>query len=122
MFLEVKRTPLVYLQHKEMDGNFIAPITSSFYINIGLVAEWSIYRIKEKKERKTLDGNNINVPIDTMVIHLEMSYTHSTHIHHPNTDYEHTTNQRYFYKLIFLPNADEEFASTRDVLMRNIAR
>lgn len=121
MFLQVKRTPMLYLQHKDMDGNFITPITSSLRINLNLVAECSVYSIKDEKKRQTLDGNNIAVPVGTHVIHFEMSYTHSTHKHHKGLPSEHTINERYFYKLIFFPGADNEFARIKDILDRNTA-
>ena len=110
---------MLYLQHKDMDGNFITPITSSLRINLALVAECSIYSIKEEKRRQTLDGNNISVPVGTQVIHFEMSYTHSTHKHHKGLASEHTINERYFYKLIFFRGADAEFAKIKDILDRN---
>ena len=122
MFLEVKRTPMLYLQHKDMDGNFITPITSTLRINLGLVAECSVYSIKEERIRQTLDGNNITVPVGTHVIHFEMSYTHSTHKHQRGLPTEHTINERYYYKLIFFPGADSEFARIKDVLDRNTVR
>lgn len=122
MFLQVKRTPMLYLQHKDMDGNFITPITSTLRINLGLVAECSVYTIKEQKQRQTLDGNGIVVPVDTHVIHFEMSYTHSTHKHHRGLPSEHTINERFFYKLIFFPGADAEFVRIKDILDRHTLR
>ncbi len=122
MFLEVKRCPMLYMQHKDMDGNYITPITSSFRINLGLIAELSIYSIKEETQRKTLDNNDINVPKGTQVIHLEMSYTHSTHKHHIGQPTEHSVNERYFYKLVFFPGADQEFARVKAVIDRATAQ
>ncbi len=121
MFLEIKRTPMMFMQHKEMDGNYITPITSSFRINMGLVAELSIYSIKEELQRKTLDNNSITVPAGTHVIHLEMSYTHSTHKHHVGQSTEHSVNERYFYKLIFFPGADNEFLRVKSIIDRATA-
>ncbi len=119
MFLQVKPTPMLYLQHKDMDSNYITLVTSTLRINLALVAECSVYTIKEEKVRQTLDGNSLVVPVGTQVIHFEMSYTHSTHKHHRGLPSEHTINERYFYKLIFFPGADIEFARIKDILDRN---
>lgn len=121
MFLEIKRTPMLFMQHKNMEANYITPITSDFRINLGLVAELSIYTIKEERERKTLDNKSITVPAGTHVIHLEMSYTHSTHKQHIGLTTEHSVNERYFYKLVFFPGADNEFVRIRSIIDRSTA-
>lgn len=118
MFLHIKRSPMLYLQHKNMDVMHIAPITSSLRINLNFVSELSIYTIKEEKIRKSLDGMDIVVPVGTQVIHLEMSYTHSTHVVKRHSENEHTVNERYFYKLIFFPGADAEFARIKTIIDR----
>ena len=56
MFLEVRKNPKIYVQHNAMDAQYLAPVTSHFRINLGLIAEVSIYSIKEVKTRKSLDG------------------------------------------------------------------
>ena len=113
MFLNVKKSPMLYLQHKDMDSNYIMPVTSSLRINMQHVAETSIYVIKEEKQRFLLDNSEITVPVGTNVIHLVMSYTHSTH-----QTASCTVNQRYFYKLIFLPGADAEFLRLKQTIER----
>ncbi|CAA0119118.1 Uncharacterised protein [BD1-7 clade bacterium] len=118
MFLEVKRSPMSYLQHKDMDPAYIAPITRDFRINMNFVAECSHYTIRENTTRKTLDNNNITVPVDTNVIHLEMSYTHSTHTHQRNQKDEHTINERYYFKLVFFPGAENEFLRIKTIIDR----
>ncbi len=114
MFLEVKKGPQIYVQNKSMDNQYLAPVTSNFRINMGLIAEVSTYTIKETKYKKMLDGTPLELPIKSRVIHLEMSYTHSTH----QTAGEHTVNERYAYKLVFLPEAHDEFLRLRSVLDR----
>ena len=118
MFIEVKKNPQVFVQHKDMDPSFLAPLTSNFRINVGLIAEVSTYTIKETKTKKSLDGQDFEVPINTRIIHLEMSYTHSTHKAAVGTPNEHTVNERYSYKLVFLPAADDEFLRIRNILDR----
>ncbi len=118
MFLDVKKSPRVYVQHKAMDNQYLAPVTSNFRININLIAEISIYSIKEVKQKKTLDGLDFEVPAGTQVIHLEMSYTHSQNKAAKGTANEHTVNERYFYKLVFLPEAHDEYLRIRNTLDR----
>lgn len=118
MFLEIKKTPMLYMQHKDMDIKYITPVTSYIRINLNLVAEVSIYTIKEDKFRKTLDGKEIIVPEGSNVIHMEMSYTHSTHKHRKDTAYEHSVNERYFYKLVFFPGSEAEFVRIKSIFSR----
>lgn len=118
MFVEVKKNPQVYVQHKDMDPSYLAPVTSNFRINTGLIAEVSTYTIKEVKSKKTLDGQHFEVPINTHIIHLEMSYTHSTHKAAIGTPNEHTVNERYSYKLVFLPAADDEYLRIKNIIER----
>lgn len=118
MFIEVKKNPQIYVQHKDMDNQYLAPVTSNFRINLDLIAEISTYSIKEVKTKRTLDGLDFEVPANTRVIHFEMSYTHSTHKAAKGTVNEHTVNERYFYKLVFLPEAQDEFLRIRNILDR----
>lgn len=118
MFIEVKKGPQVYVQHNAMDSQYLAPATSNFRINLNLVAEVSTYTIKEVKNKKTLDGLDFEVPAGARVIHMEMSYTHSTHRAAAGTGNEHTVNERYFYKLVFLPEAHDEYLRIRNILDR----
>ena len=118
MFLEVRKNPKIYVQHNAMDAQYLAPVTSHFRINLGLIAEVSIYSIKEVKTRKSLDGMDFELPVNTRVIHLEMSYTHSTHKAAKGTANEHTVNARYYYKLAFLPEAEDEYLRIRNILDR----
>ena len=118
MFIEVKKNPAAFVQNKDMDIQLLAPVTSNFRINISLIAEVSTYCIKEVKFKKTLDGSDLTVPINTRVIHLEMSYTHSTHKREKGTENGHTVNERFFYKLIFLPEAEDEYLRIRNIIDR----
>ena len=118
MFLEVKKNPQIYVQHKDMDAQYLAPVTSNFRINIGLIAEISVYSIKEVKIKKKLDGHDLEVPLNTRVIHLEMSYTHSTIKNIAQKGKQLSVNERFFYKLVFLPEAHDEFLRIRNILDR----
>lgn len=121
MFIQVKKGPQVFVQHKSMDAQYLAPVTSNFRINLNLIAEVSTYSIKEVKQKKLIDGQDFEVPINTRVIHLEMSYTHSTQKIARGTPQEHTVNERYSYKLVFLPEAHDEFLRIRNILDRHTA-
>jgi len=118
MFIEVRKNPMVYVQHKAMDAQYLAPVTSNFRINLNLIAEVSMYSIKEVKSKKTLDGLKFELPINSHIIHLEMSYTHSTQKAAKGTNNEHSVNERYFYKLVYLPEADDEYLRMRNILDR----
>jgi hypothetical protein len=118
MFIEVKKNPHVYVQHKAMDNQYLTPVTSNFRINLGLIAEVSTYSIKEIQIKKTLDGMDFEVPVGTCLIHLEMSYTHTTHKAGKGTANEHTVNERFFYKLVFLSEAHDEYVRIRNILDR----
>jgi hypothetical protein len=118
MFLEIRKSPAIFIQNKDMGLNYVAQLTSNIRINLNLVAEISIYTIKEDKERLLLDGKPFLVPKDSHAVHLEMMYTHSTHPGHSGASSNHTVNERYFYKLLFLPDEMAEFARVRDALDR----
>jgi hypothetical protein len=118
MFLQVRKNPRIYVQHIAMDAQYLAPVTSNFRINLDFVAEASIYSIKEVKTRRSLEGMDIELPINTRVIHMEMSYTHSNHEAGRGTKNVHTVNERYYYKLVFLPEADDEYLRIRGILDR----
>ena len=119
MFLKVRKGTHTYLQHKDMEGNRIAPVTSNFRINLAHVAEVSSYSLKEDKIKLNLENNEVLIPHGARVIHMEMSYTHSTHTAHKNLPTEHTVNERYFYRLFFLPGADEEFVRINQIIERH---
>lgn len=120
MFLEVRKSPQVYVQHKAMEAQYLAPVTSNFRINANLIAECSTYSIKEVKHKKLLTGESFEIPINSRVIHFEMSYTHSTkyasYTHSDGREGEKGVNERYFYKLVFLPEAVEEFERIRGII------
>jgi hypothetical protein len=116
MFLEVRKAPQVFIQHKAMGPKYLAPISSTLRINLDLVAEVSMYTLKDSKQRLSLDGKELLVPQDSTVIHLEMSYTHSTHRENVGLATEHTVNERYFYKLVFFPDAAAEYARIREII------
>ncbi|MFT6758154.1 MAG: hypothetical protein ACJA0M_002040 [Chitinophagales bacterium] len=118
MFLEIRKSPAIFIQNKDMGLNYVAQLTSNIRINLNLVAEISIYSIKEDKQRMLLDGTSFWVPKDSHAVHLEMMYTHSTHRGNSKAPSEHTVNERYFYKLLFLPDEIAEFARVRDALDR----
>ena len=120
MFLEVRRGPKTFVQHKDMDSQFLAPVNSNFRINMDLIAELSVYSLKEDKHKKGLDNQPLIVPMNSLVIHLEMLYTHSTQ-QVKRAGNEYTVNERYYYKLVFFPEAEEEFMRIKTILDNNTA-
>lgn len=115
MFLQVEKNPLVYMQHNAMEAKRIAPVTSNFRININHVAEVSTYTIKEEKTRHDLNNQAISIPSGTLVIHLEMSYTHTVRKVHQGTANEHEEYERFFYKLVFLPGSEDQYLKMKGV-------
>ena len=118
MFIDVRKNPRIYVQHNVMGAQYLAPVTSNFRINSTFIAEMSTYSIKELTIRKSLDGLDLELPVNTRVIHLEMSYTHSTHEAGRGTSNVHTVNERYFYKLLFLPDAHDEYLRIKNIIER----
>lgn len=118
MFLEVRKDPLVMIQHIAMDSRHIASVTSNLLINLGQVAEVSMYTIKEDKTKLDLSSREILIPRDSRVIHLVMNYAHSTN----QSSGGHQIVERYFYKLVFLPGADAEYARVKNVIQRLTAK
>ena len=118
MFLEIRKNPKIFAQHNAMDAQYLAPVTSNFRINVSFIAEVSFYSIKEVTRKKSLDRMDFELPINTRVIHLEMSYTHSTHEAGRGSKNVHTVNERYYYKLVFLPEAEDEYLRIRTILDR----
>ena len=123
MFLEVRKNPLVFVQDKSMDAQYLAPVTSNFRLNLGLIAEVSTYSIKEVKHKKLLDGQMLEVPVNAKVIHLEMSYTHATKwtpfVHRDGRQGQEGINERYGYKLVFFPEAHDEYLRLKNIIERH---
>lgn len=117
MFLEVKKAPAVYVQNKDMDYNHLAPVTSNFRINLGLVGQLSTYTIKEDQRKYSINKEQIRLPVNTRVIHFEMNYVHSSR----KSD-DSRINERFYYKLYFLPEAMDEYVRLKHLLDRQTLR
>ena len=61
---------------------------------------------------------DFEIPVGTHLIHLEMSYTHTSHKAGKGIANEHTINERFFYKLFFLSEAHDEYVRLRNILDR----
>jgi hypothetical protein len=118
MFLEIRKHPKIFVQHNAMEARYLAPVTSKFRINLDFIAEVSTYSLKEVTTRKSLDGLDFQLPVNSRVIHFEMSYTHSTREAGRGSNTPHTVNERFYYKLVFLPEAEEEYLRIRTVIDR----
>lgn len=122
MFLEVRKNPQIYVQDKTMDARYLAPVTSNFRLNLGLIAEVSTYSIKEVKSKMLLDGQQLDVPVNAKVMHLEMSYTHATKWtpfqHRDGRQGQEGINERYSYKLVFFPEAHDEYIRLKNIIER----
>lgn len=111
MFLEVKKAPVVYLQNNDMDYNHVAPLTSSFRINLGLVGQLSTYTIKEDQHKYSINNERIRLPAMTRVVHFEMNYVHSSRESEGSR-----VNERFYYKLYFLPEAMDHYVRIKHLL------
>ena len=115
MFIEVRKNSQVFIQHNDIGADYVAQVTSNFRINLRQVAELSTYSIKEQKVRQGLDGYEVNIPVNTRILHLEMSYNHSTTTK-PVEGGTQGVMKRYYYKIYFLPPAHDEFARLKKLI------
>ena len=47
-----------------------------------------------------------------------MSYTHATHKTMLDANTQHSVNERYSYKLVFLPEAEDEYLRLKNIIER----
>lgn len=117
MFLEVKKAPAVYVQNNDMDYNHVAPLTSSFRINLGLVGQLSTYTIKEDRHKYSINKERIRLSATTRVIHFEMNYVHSS-----RQNAGTSVNERFYFKLYFLPEAMDHYVRIKHLIDQQTLR
>jgi hypothetical protein len=79
MFIKIKKNCGIQMEHNGLEKGRLVPVTSNFLLNLNQVAEVSFYTIKERKTRLDLEGHEIELPLQTRVIHLQMSYLYATY-------------------------------------------
>lgn len=113
MFIKIRKNCGIYMEHNGLVKNHLVPVTSNFLINLSHVAEVSFYTIKESKTRFDLEHHELTVPINTRVIHLQMSYLYGS--------YKETLREtkgrlvdRCYYKLYFMPEEMGQYSALRE--------
>ena len=69
MFFKIKKNLDIYMEHNGLEKRRLVPVTSNFLLNLDHIAEASFYTIKEKKIRYDLEGHELELPVNTRVIH-----------------------------------------------------
>ncbi|WP_271270679.1 hypothetical protein [Aliamphritea hakodatensis] len=112
MFIKIKKNCGIFMEHNGMEQNHIIPVTSNFLINLNHAAEISFYTIKETKTRYDLEGYEISVPPHTRVIHMQMTYRHSS-IKERIGDNKGSIVERNYYKFYFMPEEMGQYEQLR---------
>ncbi|MDI3325499.1 hypothetical protein QKW35_14040 [Pontibacterium granulatum] len=113
MFIKIRKNCGIYMEHNGLEKRHLVPVTSNFLINLSHVAEVSFYTIKESKTRFDLEHHELTVPVNTRVIHLQMSYLYGS--------YKETVREtkgrlveRCYYKLYFMPEELGQYSALRE--------
>lgn len=112
MFIKIKKNCGIYMEQNGLDKNIVVPVTSNFLINLSQVAEISFYSLKEDKIRDSIDQDKFTIPQSSRVIHLQMSYHYSWHQENAGKRTQ-AVNDRFYYKLYFLPECPGEYEILR---------
>ncbi len=113
MFIKIRKNCGIYMEHNGLEKRHLVPVTSNFLINLNHVAEVSFYTIKETKTRFDLEHHEVTVPVNTRVVHLQMSYLYGS--------YKETVRgtkgrlvDRSYYKLYFMPEEMGQYEALRE--------
>ena len=105
--------------HNVLEKRRLVPVTSNFLLNLTQVAEASFYTIKDRKVRQDLEGHEFELPLQTRVIHLQMTYLYAT--------YKETINgnkgrlvERQYYKLYFAPENVDTYEELRNLIEQQV--
>ncbi|MBA4501172.1 hypothetical protein [Marinobacterium marinum] len=119
MFIKIKKNCGIQMEHNGLEKRRLVPVTSNFLLNLDQVAEISFYTIKERKTRFDLEGHEFELPLQTRVIHLQMSYLYAT--------YKETINgnkgrlvERQYYKLYFSPENVDTYEELRNLIAQQV--
>ncbi|MGB0466572.1 MAG: hypothetical protein ACPGF7_03445 [Pontibacterium sp.] len=113
MFIKIRKNCGIYMEHNGLEQRHLVPVTSNFLINLTHVSEVSFYSIKETKTRLDLEHHEVTVPVNTRVIHLQMSYAYSSHKESAQGSKARLVD-RCFYKLYFMPEEMGQYATLRE--------
>ncbi len=120
MFIKIKKNLGIYLEHNGMEKQRLVPVTSNFLLNFEQVAETSFYTIKERKVRYDLEGHEFDLPVNTRVIHLQMTYLYAMRkeMLHGN---KASVVERQYYKLYFFPENVEPYEELRNLIEQQVS-
>lgn len=120
MFIKIKKNLGIYMEHNGLEKQRLVPVTSNFLLNLEHVAEASFYTIKETKVRYDLEGHEFDVPVNTRVLHVQMTYLYSTRkeMIHGNKG---RLVERQYYKLYFFPENVEPYEELRGIIEEQVA-
>lgn len=119
MFLKIKKNLGIYMEHNGLEKQRLVPVTSNFLLNLDHIAELSFYTIKELKVRYDLEGHEFELPVNTRVIHMQMTYLYASHKDHAKGNDQ--VVERQYYKLYFLPENVEPYEELRGVIEEQVA-
>ncbi|RAU17653.1 hypothetical protein DN062_11645 [Nitrincola tibetensis] len=120
MFIKIKKNLGISMQHNGIDKRHIVPVTSNFLINLDQVAEASFYTLKTAKTHVDLEGREIELPMHTAVVHLQMSYLYALYTE-DNAGRKGRMAERQFYKLFFRPENLDPYLELRGVIETQVA-
>lgn len=112
MFIKIRKNCGIYMEHNGLEQRHLVPVTSNFLINLNHVAEVSFYTIKETKTRLDLEQHEVTVPVNTRVVHLQMSYLYGSYKETVRGNKGRLVERSYF-KLYFMPEEMGQYDSLR---------
>ncbi|MBR9827270.1 MAG: hypothetical protein GYB41_01240 [Oceanospirillales bacterium] len=119
MFIKIKKNSGIQMEHNGLEQRHLVPVTSNFLLNLNQVAEISFYSIKERKTRFDLEGHELDLPAQTHVIHLQMSYLYATYKDNINGNKGRLVERQY-YKLYFAPENVDTYQELRSLIEEQV--
>ena len=113
MFIKIRKNCGIYMEHNGLEQRHLVPVTSNFLINLNHVAEVSFYTIKESKIRFDLEHHELTVPVNTRVIHVQMSYLFGSYKESVRGSKGRLVD-RCYYKLYFMPEEMGQYDALRE--------
>ncbi|PSL13219.1 hypothetical protein CLV44_11348 [Marinobacterium halophilum] len=119
MFIKIKKNSGIQMEHNGLEQRHLVPVTSNFLLNLNHIAEISFYSIKERKTRFDLEGHELDLPAQTHVIHLQMSYLYATYKDNINGNKGRLVERQY-YKLYFAPENVDTYQELRSLIEEQV--
>ncbi|TCK02535.1 hypothetical protein [Marinobacterium mangrovicola] len=119
MFIKIKKNQGIFMEHNGLEKRRLVPVTSNFLLNADHIAEASFYTIKELKVRFDLEGHEFELPVNTRVVHVQMTYLYASH--NDRAKSQDQVVERQYYKLFFFPENVEPYEEIRGVIESQVA-